>query len=70
MLPAKWMSIEAIKDMVFSVQSDVWAFGITVWEIFSLGAKPYPGMKYNNDFIKFLEDGYRMEMPVYANQEM
>lgn len=70
LMPIKWMSVEAIRDRIFSVQSDVWAFGVTLWELFSLGTTPYPGIEVNNDFLQLLENGYRMECPKYANQEI
>ena len=69
-MPIKWISVEAIRDRIFSVQSDVWAFGVTLWELFSLGTTPYPGIEVNKDFLQLLEDGYRMACPKYANQDM
>ncbi|KAG0713917.1 Vascular endothelial growth factor receptor 1 [Chionoecetes opilio] len=69
LLPIKWMSVEAIRDCIFSTQSDVWAFGITLWEIFSLGNTPYPGMNCS-DFVAKLLDGHRMACPEYANEEI
>nr|WOX59922.1 receptor tyrosine kinase PVR2B1a [Carcinus maenas] len=70
LMPIKWISVEAIRDRIFSVQSDVWAFGVALWEIFSLGSNPYPGIQVNMDFLPLLEQGYRMDCPKYANQDI
>lgn len=70
LLPVKWMSIEAIRDKIFSIESDVWAFGITLWEIFSLGCSPYAGVEVSHDFLEKLENGHRMSCPKYGNEEM
>ncbi|XP_019866136.2 vascular endothelial growth factor receptor 1 isoform X3 [Aethina tumida] len=69
-LPIKWMAIESIRDKIFSTQSDVWSFGITCWEIFSLGRNPYPGFNIDNEFLQKLLSGYRMEQPEYSPRNM
>ncbi|XP_066985787.1 vascular endothelial growth factor receptor kdr-like isoform X2 [Macrobrachium rosenbergii] len=69
-LPVKWLSIEAIRKKIFSVQSDIWSFGVTLWELFSLGSTPYPGVQFDNTFLLSLENGYRMEKPEYANTDL
>lgn len=42
-LPVKWMAVESIRDRVFSTWSDVWSYGIVMWEFFTLARTPYPG---------------------------
>ena len=66
-LPFRWMSIEALKDRCFSIKSDVWAFGVLLYEIFSLGEIPYPDAVWDREFLRRLINGHRMESPQYAN---
>ncbi|XP_071519628.1 vascular endothelial growth factor receptor 1-like isoform X1 [Panulirus ornatus] len=65
-VPVKWLALECLRDCVFSTQSDVWSFGVVLWEIFSLGQNPYPGVEFDENFIVKLEKGVRLEQPRYS----
>ncbi|KAM9740982.1 vascular endothelial growth factor receptor kdr-like isoform 1-T1 [Menidia menidia] len=69
-LPLKWMAPEAIFDKIYTTQSDVWSFGVLIWEIFSLGASPYPGVQIDEEFCCRLKEGTRMRAPDYAPTEI
>ncbi|KAG2464304.1 MATK kinase, partial [Polypterus senegalus] len=61
-LPIKWTAPEALKKEKFSTRSDVWSYGILLWEIYSYGRQPYPKMALK-DVKEKVEQGYRMEAP-------
>ncbi|XP_055690049.1 tyrosine-protein kinase CSK isoform X2 [Lutzomyia longipalpis] len=61
-LPIKWTAPEALKGGRFSNKSDMWSFGILLWEIYSFGRVPYPRIPLA-DVVKHVEVGYKMEAP-------
>nr|XP_015831234.2 focal adhesion kinase 1 isoform X9 [Nothobranchius furzeri] len=61
-LPIKWMAPESINFRRFTTASDVWMFGVCMWEILMFGVKPFQGVK-NNDVIGRIENGERLAMP-------
>ena len=70
-LPLKWMAPECLVDVKYSTKSDVWSYGILLWEIFSLGDTPYPAVssiEEMKDFIVVL--GKRLDRPRYASKEI
>ncbi|XP_056323008.1 tyrosine-protein kinase SYK isoform X1 [Danio aesculapii] len=60
--PLKWYAPECMNYLKFSSKSDVWSFGVLMWEAFSYGQKPYKGMK-GNEVIQMIENGQRMSAP-------
>ncbi|XP_070563210.1 uncharacterized protein [Ptychodera flava] len=64
----RWLSYESLLDGVFSSKSDVWSYGILLWEIATLGSVPYPGISMKR-LPEKLKDHYRMEKPKHVTQE-
>lgn len=60
--PIKWTAPEGLAYNTFSTKSDVWAFGVLLWEIATYGMAPYPGVDLNRVY-GLLEHGYRMDSP-------
>ncbi|KHJ44043.1 Yip1 domain protein, partial [Trichuris suis] len=68
-LPVRWMAPESIFVRMFSNKSDVWSFGIVLWEIVTVDLNPYPGVDIAQLF-HFLKMGYRMEKPENCSQAL
>lgn len=62
MIPVKWMPPEAFLDGVFTSKTDVWSFGVLLWEVMSLGLLPYPG-RGNTEVMQLVMDGHRLSRP-------
>ncbi|KAK0090118.1 hypothetical protein PV325_002950 [Microctonus aethiopoides] len=68
-VPVKWMAPESLADHVYTSKSDVWSFGVLLWELVTLGASPYPGVDVHN-LYNFLKGGYRMERPANCSIQL
>ncbi|XP_018552989.1 insulin-like growth factor 1b receptor isoform X2 [Lates calcarifer] len=62
LLPVRWMSPESLKDGVFTTNSDVWSFGVVLWEIATLAEQPYQGLS-NEQVLRFVMEGGLLEKP-------
>nr|VZI43954.1 unnamed protein product [Spirometra erinaceieuropaei] len=60
--PIKWTAPEGLAYFRFSSKSDIWAFGVVLWELATYGLSPYPGVELHGVY-QLLEKGYRMERP-------
>nr|XP_033783151.1 platelet-derived growth factor receptor beta [Geotrypetes seraphini]XP_033783152.1 platelet-derived growth factor receptor beta [Geotrypetes seraphini]XP_033783153.1 platelet-derived growth factor receptor beta [Geotrypetes seraphini] len=69
-LPLKWMAPESIFNNLYTTLSDVWSYGILLWEIFTLGGTPYPELPMNEQFYNAIKRGYRMSKPTHASDEI
>ncbi|XP_074872589.1 tyrosine-protein kinase receptor UFO isoform X2 [Carettochelys insculpta] len=62
-MPVKWIAIESLADRVYTTKSDVWSFGVTMWEIATRGQTPYPGVE-NSEIYDYLRQGHRLKQPL------
>uniref|UniRef100_A0AAV2JCP9 Tyrosine-protein kinase receptor TYRO3 n=1 Tax=Knipowitschia caucasica TaxID=637954 RepID=A0AAV2JCP9_KNICA len=68
-LPVKWIALESLSDNLYTSQSDVWAFGVTMWEVMTRGQTPYPGVE-NSEIYEYLIKGERLKRPPDCRPDM
>ncbi|XP_051000390.1 tyrosine-protein kinase receptor TYRO3 [Acomys russatus] len=68
-LPVKWLALESLADNLYTVHSDVWAFGVTMWEIMTRGQTPYAGIE-NAEIYNYLIGGSRLKQPPECLEEV
>lgn len=61
-MPIKWLALESIQHRLFTSKTDVWSYGVTLWEIFTYGQKPYENVRAR-DIPDLLEKGERLPQP-------
>ncbi|XP_019747486.1 platelet-derived growth factor receptor beta-like isoform X2 [Hippocampus comes] len=69
-LPLKWMAPESVFHGAYSSRSDVWSYGVLLWEIFSLGDSPYSDLPAPRRFYAALKRGHRLAPPPHADSNM
>ncbi|CAN7938731.1 unnamed protein product, partial [Ixodes hexagonus] len=68
-LPVRWMAVESLSHFTYTTMSDVWSFGVLMWEVMTLGAVPYPGVT-NHEVLHYLMEGNRLNRPSDCAQEV
>lgn len=67
--PIKWLALETLQKKSYSEASDIWSFGVLMWELCTLARQPYMEI-INDDMEQFLSEGYRLAQPVNCPDEL
>ena len=62
MFPVRWMAPESLTDGMFTTSSDVWSYGVLLYEIMTFGSFPYQGLS-NREVLNFVKNGNRITLP-------
>ncbi|CAH8840693.1 unnamed protein product [Trichobilharzia szidati] len=68
-VPVKWLAPECLMDRIYTIKSDVWSFGVLLWEIFTLGSTPFPNIEIT-EIVRLIPSGVRNPKPVLASNEI
>ncbi|KAL1377098.1 hypothetical protein pipiens_016487, partial [Culex pipiens pipiens] len=69
-LPIRWMAPESLEERFFNTKSDVWSFGVLLWEIMTLGRDPYQFVADWHSFLEYLKQGHRLEQPTNSPDDI
>ncbi|XP_038056025.1 fibroblast growth factor receptor 3-like [Patiria miniata] len=69
LIPVRWLALECLVENTYTTMSDVWSFGVLLWEIVTLGAHPYRGMSASQ-IIDALVEGFRLPTPAHCNKQL
>ncbi|XP_070574840.1 tyrosine-protein kinase receptor Tie-1-like [Ptychodera flava] len=68
-LPIRWMALESLLRSMYTTESDVWSYGVVLWEIATLGATPYSDFT-STEVVKKVRKGYRLQKPRHCSDEL
>ena len=69
MLPVRWTAPEALRDGMYTAKSDVWSFGVLVFEIVTFGSFPYQGLS-NKEVLEYVLNGKQLILPKQIPQDL